>query len=110
MAESRSRNVCRSIHFRRTTTSCSIIATCAAGPPKAVKPSLRNKRATSLTRPDEARLSIKGEGSGDDGSDMHTLSLRRSNHLHTVYLRSNCASNSAREQTSKCLYSVLTYT
>src|SRR5262245_38625609 len=50
MAETMSRKCARSIHLRRATTWSSIIATCAAGPPNAVKPSRRNSRAISVRR------------------------------------------------------------
>src|SRR5438874_4218363 len=46
----RSSNACSLSHLRRRTTSCRINATCAAGPPKAITPSLRNNTATSRKR------------------------------------------------------------
>src|SRR5687768_9189784 len=50
-AETRSRKCCRSSQLRRRTTSSSISATWAAGPPKAVNPSRVNSKATSRNRP-----------------------------------------------------------
>src|SRR5262245_52587733 len=51
VAPRRSRNCSRVSHRRRRTTSSSISAMWAAGPPKPITPSLRNRRATSPTRP-----------------------------------------------------------
>ena len=48
VAPSRSRNSSSVNHFRRLTTSSCMMAMCAAGPPKAVKPSLRKSAATSV--------------------------------------------------------------
>src|SRR5512140_3805402 len=50
VAPSRSRNSSSVSHLRRWTISACISPVCAAGPPKAVKPSLRNTLATSRTR------------------------------------------------------------
>ncbi len=50
-ADIRSTNSSRDIQPRRRTTSSSIIATCAAGPPNDVRPSLRKSDATSRTFP-----------------------------------------------------------
>src|ERR1700687_170379 len=47
LAPSRSRNLSRESHCRRRTSSSSIMAMCAAGPPKAVGPSRRKNRARS---------------------------------------------------------------
>lgn len=46
-APSMSRNCWRVIHFRRWTTSDSIRAICAAGPPKLIVPNFRNKKESS---------------------------------------------------------------
>src|SRR5262245_22772351 len=51
VAPRRSRNCSRVSHRRRRTTSSSISAMWAAGPPKPITPSLRKRRATSFTRP-----------------------------------------------------------
>ena len=50
VAPSRSRNRSRVSQPRLRTTSSSIMAMCAAGPPKAIVPSFRKRRATSPTR------------------------------------------------------------
>ena len=47
VAPRKSRNSSRVSHPRRRTTSSSIIAMCAAGPPKPIVPSLRKSRARS---------------------------------------------------------------
>src|SRR5512138_3632195 len=52
VAPTRSRNSCSPSHLRRWTTSWCIKAMCAAGPPKAVKPSLRNRLATPRSLPE----------------------------------------------------------
>src|SRR5438128_12565482 len=49
MMLSRSRKRSSLTHLRRSTTSWRIMAMCAAGPPKAVKPRRRKKRVTSVS-------------------------------------------------------------
>src|SRR5947209_4663035 len=49
MMLSRSRKRSSLIHLRCCTTSWRIMAMCAAGPPKAVKPRRRKKRVTSVS-------------------------------------------------------------
>lgn len=51
MRATKSRNSSRPIQARRRTTSCSIRATWAAGPPKLVRPSRPISRTTSISRP-----------------------------------------------------------
>src|SRR6266498_1011041 len=48
VAPRRSRNCSRESHRRRCTTSSSMTAMCAAGPPKAVAPRRKNKSPNSL--------------------------------------------------------------
>src|SRR5579872_3230076 len=58
VAPRKSRNCSRVSHLRRETTSSSIIAMCAGGPPNATKPSFRKSRASSrreVRRPPEVR-------------------------------------------------------
>ncbi|WP_246159316.1 hypothetical protein [Catellatospora sichuanensis] len=66
MAPIRSTNRSSVTHRRRRTISSRIIAVCAAGPPNAIKPSLRNSNATSATDPGEPPGDLPdraGEGS-----------------------------------------------
>src|ERR1019366_9070405 len=55
LAPSKSRNFSRESHFLRRTSSSSMTAMCAAGPPNAVVPSLRKKRASSASEPFSSR-------------------------------------------------------
>src|SRR6266508_154439 len=71
VAPSKSRNSWSVNHLRRTTTSSCMIAICAAGPPKAVNPSLRKSPATS------ARLDmpqVYRESRSECHSDLHIVS------------------------------------
>ena len=49
VAPRRSRKLSRDSHLRRPTTSSSIMAMCAAGPPKPMVPSFRKRRAIAPT-------------------------------------------------------------
>src|SRR5579883_608892 len=55
---SKSRNSCSLTHLRRWTTSWRIMAMWAAGPPKAMKPSLRKSAATSPRWPERASAEV----------------------------------------------------
>ena len=67
VAPIRSRKCCRSIHFRRWTTSSSNMAMWAAGPPKATVPSFRKSPASSLRR--------RGLSSMDQTAEMIALKV-----------------------------------
>jgi len=66
VAPRRSRKASRLIQRRRPTTSCSIMATCTAGPPNAVNPSFRKSPASSFSR---ARVAGIAEIIGEPAPD-----------------------------------------
>src|SRR5579871_820747 len=68
---SRSRNRSELSQPRRRTTSLSMIAMCAAGPPKAVNPSRRKSRATS-----ESVARGRGAGRGAHSTPSASIALQ----------------------------------
>jgi hypothetical protein len=84
VAPLRSKNSWSPIHPRRVTTSWRIIATCAAGPPNATKPSFVKSRKSSRNSPFSAAVRCDPSGFSPDSS--HHLSYCRCPRRATILL------------------------